>query len=461
MATKLTLTCWTTGKDPNTRFIVQVDHDGLVDDLQEVIKKKENLAAGHLKLWKVSMPVDDMYGEDFKQHVNDVVRHGQLLTADTELSKIFVESPLSEHVHIIILDQWPTLLCWFFGENPNNRITVKVDINGYVQDLKQVIKSAVDPMLKDVPPYKLLLWDVSIPLDGQYGENINQLANDIERRGSPLSNDAKLSRIFVEPPPKDHVHIVVMDPRLTLVCRLAQDVMERLVSVKIDANKHVSHLGQAIRLAVQPKLEVVPLQELKLWQVSIPVHDKDSIRKRSEEIGKEEPLSFEKTTIGYFSKFRGYTKETLEYLKRYRSINPRKAAHVDWDDELDEDIAIYDGQSLTAQFPIPVTLLHPILAQFAEDCKTLEPTSEDNHLAGALMTAMSDSFVDGEEHFNILLNYLENYGNMKLDTDIIGDLKSGAHLAVDKTKVYFTVERRDGPISPKRSSAATQDTRAY
>ena len=55
-------------------------------------------------------------------------------------------------------------------------------------------------------------------------------------------------------------------------------------------------------------------------------------------------------------------------------------------------MAILNGRPRAAQGHIPVTLLHPIIARFAEDCESTIPTPEDNRLALELLNIMPDLF---------------------------------------------------------------------
>ncbi|GJJ11078.1 hypothetical protein Clacol_005309 [Clathrus columnatus] len=63
--------------------------------------------------------------------------------------------------------------------------------------------------------------------------------------------------------------------------------------------------------------------------------------------------------------------------------------------QLDEKYYYYCGRPYSREYAVPLTLLHPVFAQFVDDCKTIEFTSKDMDFAFDLKMEMS-AFFDGE-----------------------------------------------------------------
>jgi hypothetical protein len=92
-----------------------------------------------------------------------------------------------------------------------------------IADLKKAIKEEKRPNFDHIPADSLVLWKVSLPCDQNLKWDVGDLhlVND-ELPQSPvahpddqiqlLSPDDKMSEVFLVPPIKKHVHIIVMAP---------------------------------------------------------------------------------------------------------------------------------------------------------------------------------------------------------------------------------------------------------
>lgn len=100
----LELNCFVQGDDASQVFPVKIANNKLVSALKEAIKDKKKPALDHvdadsLKLWKVSIPVND----GFKENVSNIeLRDKEALSPVQELSDIFSGVPTRKHVHIIV-----------------------------------------------------------------------------------------------------------------------------------------------------------------------------------------------------------------------------------------------------------------------------------------------------------------------------------------------------------------------
>ena len=98
----ITLFCLVKGNTTANAFPVDIDKDQLVGHLKKVIKaEKQNDFAGidadRLKLWKVSIP-----GDQDDQLRNLILQDSDELLAIRKISKYFPDSPLEEHIHVIV-----------------------------------------------------------------------------------------------------------------------------------------------------------------------------------------------------------------------------------------------------------------------------------------------------------------------------------------------------------------------
>ena len=98
----ITLFCLVKGNTTANAFEVYIEKDKSVSHLKKVIKaEKQNDFAGidadRLKLWNVKIP-DDRDDLLSRLTLND----GDELLATKKISKYFPDSPLEEHIHVLV-----------------------------------------------------------------------------------------------------------------------------------------------------------------------------------------------------------------------------------------------------------------------------------------------------------------------------------------------------------------------
>jgi hypothetical protein len=98
----ITLLCLVKGNTTASAFAVDIDREKLVSHLKDAIKAKkapefDNFLADKLKLWKVTIP-----GDQDDQLRNLILQDSDELLAIRKISKYFPDSPLEEHIHIIV-----------------------------------------------------------------------------------------------------------------------------------------------------------------------------------------------------------------------------------------------------------------------------------------------------------------------------------------------------------------------
>ena len=100
----LELNCFIHGDDPHHVFPVTIASTESVGALKDAIKHKKQVALEHvdadaLKLWKVSIPVND----GFKENARKVeLRDEEVLSPVGRLSKVFFGQPEDGNLHIIV-----------------------------------------------------------------------------------------------------------------------------------------------------------------------------------------------------------------------------------------------------------------------------------------------------------------------------------------------------------------------
>src|SRR5215471_14356817 len=97
----ITLLCLVKGNTIANAFPIHIDGNSLVGDLKEAIKDKidvpANFKAKDLKVWKVKIPDnrDDLLS-------NLTLNDGDELLATKKISKYFPDTPLEEHIHVLV-----------------------------------------------------------------------------------------------------------------------------------------------------------------------------------------------------------------------------------------------------------------------------------------------------------------------------------------------------------------------
>src|SRR6266496_5429600 len=98
----ITLLCLVKGNTLANAFPVDIDKDQLVGHLKKVIKAEkapefDNFPADKLRLWKVTIP-----GDRDDQLRNLILQDSDELLAIRKISKYFPDSPLEEHIHVLV-----------------------------------------------------------------------------------------------------------------------------------------------------------------------------------------------------------------------------------------------------------------------------------------------------------------------------------------------------------------------
>jgi hypothetical protein len=100
----LELNCFIQGDDATHIFPVKIARTDSVGTLKRAIKEEKQVALEHvdadaLKLWTVSVAVDDRFKENVKK---EELRVEEELSPVDPLSDVFKETPAQKHVHIIV-----------------------------------------------------------------------------------------------------------------------------------------------------------------------------------------------------------------------------------------------------------------------------------------------------------------------------------------------------------------------
>ncbi|KAF9920790.1 hypothetical protein BGZ67_000991, partial [Mortierella alpina] len=101
----MTLFCLVDGETLSRAFSVKIQPDDSVDDLKEFIKAKKahdfsDIDANSLTLWKVSLSIPD--DEEETSITLDALSDKKRLPPTNRLSKLFLEAPLEDTIHIIV-----------------------------------------------------------------------------------------------------------------------------------------------------------------------------------------------------------------------------------------------------------------------------------------------------------------------------------------------------------------------
>jgi hypothetical protein len=97
--------------------------------------------------------------------------------------------------------------CWILGDHYEHVFTVKISRNENVDDLKDAIKVKKHHSLNDIDADTLILYKVSIEHNPQLAEHVAAL--ELNEDLPPLY---KLSEVFANGLPWNHVHVVVETP---------------------------------------------------------------------------------------------------------------------------------------------------------------------------------------------------------------------------------------------------------
>jgi hypothetical protein len=197
------------------------------------------------------------------------------------------------------------LNCFVHGDDPHHVFPIKIARTDTVGTLKEAIKDKNPESFHDVDARSLHLWKVSIPDDHHLKDKLEKLAL---REEEVLSSVARLSTLFSDKLEDERIHIVVSmgtgelglslhvpslivshigsHPNLSskphaghrdleLNCVIFGDHHDagKVFSVEIPNTKPISALKDAIKDKQQFALRDVDANALRLWKISVPVHD--------------------------------------------------------------------------------------------------------------------------------------------------------------------------------------------
>ena len=101
-----------------------------------------------------------------------------------------------------------TINCWIRGDEYMRVFDVEISRSKSVHALRVAIKAQMPNTLKDIEPFLLILYKISIPCTPQLPERVTALELD-RLKLNPL---LKLSKVFEDGLLDEHVHVVVEIP---------------------------------------------------------------------------------------------------------------------------------------------------------------------------------------------------------------------------------------------------------
>ena len=108
------------------------------------------------------------------------------------------------------------LLCFISGDDyPSEVFPIKIASTDSVYTMKKAIKEKNNISLQHVGASALKLWRVSIPVDHGSKEYVRKVKFNDEEALSPVE---ELSRVFLDQPEDEHLHIIVRCPLLNSEC---------------------------------------------------------------------------------------------------------------------------------------------------------------------------------------------------------------------------------------------------
>jgi hypothetical protein len=113
---------------------------------------------------------------------------------------------VTQHVPVLDPTQLLSLNCFVLGDDLKKAFTIEVEKTKNVSILKDLIKEKKASRLEHVDASDLDLWNLSIPMDSDAGERLENIDNF-----EPLKPLLSLSEVFhhVE---GNHLHVVVRSP---------------------------------------------------------------------------------------------------------------------------------------------------------------------------------------------------------------------------------------------------------
>ncbi|EKM75087.1 hypothetical protein AGABI1DRAFT_132540 [Agaricus bisporus var. burnettii JB137-S8] len=171
-----------------------------------------DVAAGSLVLWKVSLPYSRNIEDDVERHLDGK----EPLDPFDDLSDLF-PLPLEKRTIYIVIDRpvvvtksssFLNLLCYVRGDPLSNIFPVEIEHGRIVGNLKDTIKEKLYPASNDIVANSLVLWKVSIPCN----PDIKDAVEDALVNNKPLDPLDEISDLFPRPLEKRTLYIVIDRP---------------------------------------------------------------------------------------------------------------------------------------------------------------------------------------------------------------------------------------------------------
>ncbi|KDR71093.1 hypothetical protein GALMADRAFT_144169 [Galerina marginata CBS 339.88] len=471
----LSLNCLVVDDKHDKIFTVKIPKSETVSLLKELIIRENLSFLAHvdvekIDLWHVSFPIDNL--EKDLENIN-LASYPKLSPHSKELTAFFTDVD-DDCIHIIVKvdpTQLFSLNCFLLGDNPKPTFTVNIPKVKYVSHLKFLIKEKQAPYLDHVDAPSLQVWRVSFPI-----ENFAKDVENIDLASYPkLLNHKSLTTFFTDGE-ADRLHVIVkplikapvmqtasvLDSTelLWLNCFFLGDLPDRMFIVKIPKNKNVSILKDLIKEKNPRSLRNVAASNLDLWQVSFPadhLYFKDppiaGPKLRSEKLLSDvfcSALDISSIHVvvhipvkGVPSPSSGSPPHTFLVpstdelsLDREKFCSQRKSeapsiggnprTFLDMQDTTDGYINCNRPYGLPTA--LPLSLLHPIFGEYADDAENHVPTPDDAQFLLAFVQAMADIHTMEDSRRKQIRNVFDDH-NIPIKRTMIGRFLTSGDLS--------------------------------
>ncbi|KAG6369368.1 hypothetical protein JVT61DRAFT_14974 [Boletus reticuloceps] len=99
------------------------------------------------------------------------------------------------------------LICWIRSQDPEATFQVKISKTETVFDLHKAIKNENPIAFRDVDVATLRLYKPNYPVSQPYEDHLHTL--NLSDHGKFLQGAQRLSKVFLEPPPEDDIHVII------------------------------------------------------------------------------------------------------------------------------------------------------------------------------------------------------------------------------------------------------------
>ncbi|KAG1758952.1 hypothetical protein EV702DRAFT_929563, partial [Suillus placidus] len=155
-----------------------------------------------------------------------------------------------------------TLYCWIRGTEIHEHFSLKISQTETVHTLKTMIK---DYQALEMPASVLRLYKPSLPVAEPFEASLGNVR--LSELGKPLLPSYDISRLFDEPPPKHHIHIIVDAPQLPIYCWLRGSTGEEGFDISISSNASIGALKDRIK-EDESRLKNVDKSRISLFRIS-------------------------------------------------------------------------------------------------------------------------------------------------------------------------------------------------